>query len=82
MHTWYVTFEVRERKMATRRRRPLETRTFATEIEAKQFARVKLDEGLAVYAGTINPHLPKRIIPSGGISHWLEGDEKPPPGER
>jgi hypothetical protein len=46
----------------------LETRTFATEIEAKQFARVKLDEGLAVYAGTINPHLPKRIIPSGGIS--------------
>jgi len=54
----------------------LETRTFATEVEAKQFARVKLDEGLAVYAGTINPHLPKRIIPSGGIFHWLEGEEE------
>jgi hypothetical protein len=76
MYTWYVTFEVRDRGTMPRRRRPVETRTFATEIEAKQFARVKLDEGLAVYAGTINPRLPKRIIPSGGLSHWLEGEEE------
>jgi hypothetical protein len=26
-------------------------------------ARAKLDEGLAVFAGTINPHLPRQLIP-------------------
>jgi hypothetical protein len=46
--------------------------TFETEAEAKSFARTKLNEGLSVHAGTINPHLPRRIIPSKGIPSWIE----------
>ena len=58
---WYVTFEVRKRGILPKQRSPRETRTFVTEAEAKAFARSKLDEGLTVYAGTINPHTPKRL---------------------
>nr|WP_245334130.1 hypothetical protein [Bradyrhizobium guangdongense] len=73
--TWYVTFEVRRRGLLLRQRSPRETKTFATEAEAKLFARAKLDEGLAVFAGTINPHLPRRLIPSSGIAAWLSEEE-------
>ncbi|WP_445222529.1 hypothetical protein ACKWRH_34780 [Bradyrhizobium sp. Pa8] len=69
--TWYVTFEVQKRGMLPRQRSPRETRTFVTEHDAKLFARAKLDEGLAVFAGTINPHLPRRLIPASGINAWL-----------
>ena len=69
--TWYVTFEVQRRGILPKQRSPRETRTFATEDEAKLFARAKLDEGLAVFAGTINPHVPKRVIPASGIQAWL-----------
>ena len=69
---WYVTFEIRQRGLLKRRARsPRETRTFATESEAKVFARSKLDEGLVVFAGTINPHLPRQLIPSQNIADWL-----------
>lgn len=51
--------------------------TFATEAEAKDFARVKFGEGLVVTAGTIIPCLPKQAIPSAGIPVWLElADER------
>jgi hypothetical protein len=73
--TWYVTFEVQRRGILPRQRSPRETKTFATEQEAKLFARAKRDEGLAVFAGTINPHLPKRLIPSSGINAWLADDQ-------
>ncbi|APG09383.1 hypothetical protein BKD09_13645 [Bradyrhizobium japonicum] len=80
--TWYVTFEVQKRGILPRQRSPRETRTFVTEHDAKLFARAKLDEGLAVFAGTINPHLPRRLIPASGINAWLaEGqDSAAPPG--
>ena len=68
---WYVTFEVRKRGILPRQRSPRETRTFVTEAEAKAFARSKLEEGLTVYAGTINPHTPKRLVPSSQIYVWL-----------
>lgn len=69
---WYVTFELRPRGLLNRRARsPRETRTFATEAEAKAFARTKLDEGLVVFAGTINPHLPKQLILSQHMADWL-----------
>ncbi|MCC8944041.1 MULTISPECIES: hypothetical protein [unclassified Bradyrhizobium] len=69
---WYVTYEIRRRGLLARRARsPRETRTFATESEAKAFARSKLDEGLVVFAGTINPHLPRQLIPSQNIADWL-----------
>ena len=74
--TWYVTFDSRPSSLRVKRRRPRETRTFATEDEAKNFARLKLDDGLIVFAGTINPHLPRRHIASSQVHVWLsEGDE-------
>lgn len=73
--TWDVTFEVQRRGVLPRQRSPRETKTFATEHEAKLFARAKRDEGLSVFAGTINPHLPKRVIPSSGIGAWLADEQ-------
>ncbi|WP_424630577.1 hypothetical protein [Bradyrhizobium sp. SYSU BS000235] len=62
-------------------RHPRLTRTFATETEAKHFAREKFDQGLVVTAGTLNPFSPKQIIPPSNISTWLEtgqsGDDEP-----
>jgi hypothetical protein len=72
--TWYVTFE-HKRGILPKQRSPRQTKTFATEAEAKIFARAKLEEGLAVFAGTINPHSPKRLIPAAEIQVWL-GDEE------
>ena len=71
-HTWYVTFEVQKRGVLPKRRSARLTKTFETEMEAKHFASTKLDEGLTVFAGTINPYLPRQVIPSGSIAHWLE----------
>jgi hypothetical protein len=71
-HAWYVTFELRKRGILPKRRTARVTKTFATEADAKGFARAKFDEGLVVFAGTLNPHVPKRLIPSGHIPLWLE----------
>ena len=82
---WYVTFEIRKRGILPKQRSPRETRTFATEAEAKIFAGSKLKEGLTVFAGTINPHFPKRLVPSSQIYAWLadeHGDNEPPPGDQ
>ena len=78
---WYVTFEVRKRGILPKQRSPRETNTFATEADAKAFARSKLEEGLTVFAGTINPYVPKRLIPSAEILAWLtdEQDNSQPP---
>ena len=46
--------------------------TFETERQAKVFARTKFHEGLIVYAGTINPYSPKRLISSRDLVHWLD----------
>lgn len=76
---WYVTFEIRKRGLLNRRARsPRETRTFESEAQAKAFARSKLDEGLVVFAGTINPHLPKQLILSQHIADWLLERESAP----
>ena len=37
---------------------------------------MKFDEGLIVYAGTINPHAPKQLIPSSSIPSWIEHVEE------
>ncbi|MBR0696308.1 hypothetical protein [Bradyrhizobium lablabi] len=71
--TWYVTFEIRKRGLLSKKERsPRETRTFATEAEAKTFARVKLEEGLVVSAGTINPYSPKRLILAHDVASWVD----------
>ncbi|MGY3130068.1 hypothetical protein ACVWZM_000750 [Bradyrhizobium sp. USDA 4501] len=70
--TWYVTFEVQQRRgMLPKPRHPRLTKTFETESEAKLFAKEKLDQGLVVTAGTLNPHAPKQVIPSSAVSIWL-----------
>jgi hypothetical protein len=85
-HTWYVTFVVPKSGTLVRMRSLRSTRTFATEAEARDFARVKFGEGLVVTAGTIIPHLPKQAIPSTAIPAWLgsaeeRSDENPESGE-
>ena len=76
--TWFVTFETRDRGLLRKKERsPRETRTFATEAEAKMFAQTKLEEGLVVFAGTINPHSPKRVILSRDIANWLVEESEP-----
>ena len=71
-HTWYVTFEVPTDGTLSRRRHPRLTKTFATEAEAKDFARNKFNDGLIVTAGTIIPYLPRVSIPSVEIPAWLQ----------
>ncbi|WFT96036.1 hypothetical protein QA633_02630 [Bradyrhizobium barranii] len=73
---WYVTFEVRRSGLLPKPRSPHETRTFATEAEAKAFARSKLEDGLVLLAGTINPHSPKQLIPASRIQSWLADDQE------
>jgi hypothetical protein len=75
-HTWYVTFEVPRTGTLVQRRNPRLTKTFETEAEARDFARKKFDCGLIVTAGTINPHLPRRAIPSEEIPVWLESGSR------
>jgi len=75
---WYVTFEVHKRLMLPRRRSACrrETRMFETEAEAKDFARAKLNEGLAVFAGTINPYRPRQLILARNIPEWVADGRK------
>jgi hypothetical protein len=70
--TWYVSFELPKPKMkAAARRSPRQSETFFTEDEAKAFAYAKYNEGLIVSAGTLNPYLPRRTIPSAAIHLWI-----------
>ena len=72
--TWYVSFELSKskRKAAATRRFPRLSETFLTEDEAKAFAFEKCNQGLIVSAGTLNPHLPRRTIPTAVIHRWIE----------
>jgi hypothetical protein len=49
-------------------------KTFETENEAKAFALQVLARGLAVRAGTLNPHLPKRTISSCDAKTWAQSE--------
>jgi hypothetical protein len=49
---------------------------FDTEMDAKVFARARFDEGLVVFAGTVGPCQPKRLVPSNSILSWLEGAQE------
>ena len=62
--TWYVTFEVPKSATLVQRRNPRLTKTFDTEAKAREFARTKFHAGLIVTAGTLNPQLPRKAIPS------------------
>jgi hypothetical protein len=73
--TWYVTFEPQKRGTLPKPRCPRRTATFATEAEAREFARARFEEGLRVFAGTINPHLPRQLIPAEAIVQWLMAEQ-------
>jgi hypothetical protein len=81
-HTWYVTFEVPRSGTFVRRRNPRLTKTFESEAEAREFARKKNEAGLIVTAGTINPHVPRRAVPSASIPAWLELGQNHEPVDR
>jgi hypothetical protein len=72
---WYVTVEVHKRGTLPRRRSPRLTSTFENGAEAKNFARAKLQEGLVVFAGTINPYVPRQLIPSHHIAAWVAEEQ-------
>ncbi|QWG15885.1 hypothetical protein KMZ29_21245 [Bradyrhizobium sediminis] len=71
--TWYVAFRHPNGLPEAYARA---SRTFATELEAKQFAAERLVDGCDdVTAGTLNPHQPKRIIGSSQLPRWLGIDK-------
>jgi predicted chitinase len=68
---WYVSFQPKGLTKGTRTHTRI-AETFQAEQEAKAFARAKLAEGLNVSAGTLNPHMPKRMISSAQMHDWLD----------
>jgi hypothetical protein len=71
--TWFVSFEVP--RDAKRRTFARVTETFASEGDAKQFAKAKLSLGQTVSAGTINPYQPKRTVTPMRVSEWIDEPE-------
>lgn len=67
---WYVSYSMNSDHRSRRYTRA--TRTFGTEDLARMFARQIAANSLRLTAGTINPHLPKRIVASSEIETWLE----------
>jgi hypothetical protein len=63
---WYVSFDDQPSG-----RRLRSAQAFESESEAKQFAKDALSSGKVVYAGTLNPHEPRRFIPFEKIDEWL-----------
>jgi hypothetical protein len=73
--TWYVSFEPKQQRARGKRTHTRLAESCQTEQEAKAFASAKLADGLNVSAGTLNPHLPKRIIASVDLLDWLKEPE-------
>jgi hypothetical protein len=74
-NNWYVSTEAPSQWRPTSSRAPSSRRTkaFPNEIDAKQFAKAMLSEGLRVTAGTLNPHWPRRrLIAFPEIGQWIE----------
>jgi hypothetical protein len=65
---WYVSFVPEGGKVKRI------AKTFETENEAKAFALNILATGLAVSAGTVNPHLPKRTISPVDAKTWAQSE--------
>jgi hypothetical protein len=69
--TWYVSYVASGDTSGERAYRA--TKTFASEREAKSFAKARFDSGdKTLVAGTLNPVMPKRVVPSSAIPDWLE----------
>ena len=69
--TWFVSYIASGSLFEERP--PRATKTFGSELEAKEFARTRSAAGdQTLIAGTINPASPKRVIPSASIPAWLD----------
>jgi len=77
LYIWYVSYrsniEPKHRDEEPRRVRA--TRRFKAEAEAKQFAQEIIKDGWSAIAGTLNPHVPKKTIPSTRILDWIAGKD-------
>jgi hypothetical protein len=70
-YRWFVSFRPVGSSWQARR-----TKGFATEAEAKRFAKAMLSKKHYITAGTITPHQPKRrTIADSEIAQWIEGEK-------
>jgi hypothetical protein len=76
---WYVSYTVKSDRGPRRYARV--TKTFDNEEHAKLFVREIAADSLRLTAGTINPHLPKRVIPTPEVAAWA-GTPMQFPGDR
>lgn len=67
---WYVSFALRNPD-AGHHRFARQSRSFASEQDAKAFARTLLESTQDISAGTINPHTPRRVIAPTAIRSWV-----------
>jgi hypothetical protein len=73
---WYVSYRSNiAPKRADEDRCVRATRRFKTEAEAKQFAQEIINKGWSAIAGTLNPYLPKKTVPSTKILDWIAGKD-------
>jgi hypothetical protein len=70
---WYVSYRsnITPKRNDGERRFTRATRKFKAEAEAKQFAQEIIDKGWSAIAGTLNPHTPKKTVPSTRILDWI-----------
>jgi hypothetical protein len=66
---WFVSYTLVSDRTARRRSRV--TKTFDTEVHAKEFAMEIGVDSTRLIAGTINPHSPKRLVSPTEISTWI-----------
>jgi hypothetical protein len=67
---WYVSY--RSNRIPRKSSHQRLTETFLSESDAKMFALARLADSKNITAGTINPHVPKRVIGSNEIVAWVE----------
>jgi hypothetical protein len=67
---WYVSYTVKSDRNG--RRTACMSGTFDTEEHAKLFAREIAANSLRLTAGTINPHVPKKVIAATEVAAWVE----------
>jgi hypothetical protein len=74
LDTWYVSFFTHGDPLlsGTNRKYARATRSFKTEADAKSFAREIIENGWTASAGTLNPHLPKKIVSPDRVLDWID----------
>jgi hypothetical protein len=72
---WYVSYRSNITPNHTNEERVVRgTRRFKAEADAKRFAQEIIQQGWSAIAGTINPHQPKKAIPSTKLLDWIAGE--------